>query len=245
MGNKNRKHHRKPAQPRSQQQGPFDALGRGGDVSAEDKQLAVARLVKALKLLSANPEGIMEMLARLGVPVKKVQNVPGDPQYDTYVILVQHMAIGEMENQRQGSLLQRTYGSNVIGDGPPLPPNTHDPVTGQPLRPTYPMPNSPEYQPVTPPGQQHYNVYTPTPPPAEVPLIDHMKIPVTVDDSVPTMGNVPVEFEAPNENPVPAPDCVGIVYPPMPDADEDDNDLWNPDMVDDGDDEYPLGSVTG
>lgn len=221
MGNKNRKHHRKPTQPRSQQQGPFDALGRGGDVSAEDKQLAVARLVKALKLLSANPEGIMEMLARLGVPVKKVQNVPGDPQYDTYVILVQHMAIGEMENQRQGSLLQRTYGSNVIGDGPPLPPNTHDPVTGQPLKPSYPMPNSPEYQPVTPPGQQHYNVYTPTPP-----MVDEMTMEYPVSQQVPTVGDTPTTFEAPQE---PAPDCVGIVYPPM----------------EDGDDEYPLGSVTG
>ncbi|AVD99704.1 hypothetical protein HWB51_gp108 [Mycobacterium phage Cuke] len=101
------------------------------------QQEAVKRLATIMQAMSAPPEPLLSLFERLGIPFEIVENVPGDPSFDTVVIKVTDLVAGEERNQAQGSTLARLYGKgdpaamlSKVATGGQLPPNTHNPQTG-------------------------------------------------------------------------------------------------------------------
>ena len=129
------------------------------ELTPEQKKEATSRLVTLFKKLGEKPEPILDMFERLEIPYLR-RNFAFDDQSEecTYILIkVDDLHAGEIRNQAAGSIVNRLYGDKVAQQTPSetteydpkfvepeefkeplknwqeMPPNTHNPETGEKL----------------------------------------------------------------------------------------------------------------
>lgn len=80
----------------------------------DQRQQVITRLMTAFKSLSDPPESLAKIFERVGLPVKIVENVPGDPKYNSMIIMVEDFKAAETKLQEQGTVLDRLYPKPVV-----------------------------------------------------------------------------------------------------------------------------------
>ena len=84
-------------------------IGKNAVPSDIQKQAAIERLKALTDILQSKPTPILEQLTAIGIEYKIVHNVPGDPRYDTVVILMEHIKQAEAEIANRGTLYEQIY----------------------------------------------------------------------------------------------------------------------------------------
>jgi len=98
----------------------------------EAQREATSRLVTLFKKLAEKPEPILDMFGRLEIPyVRRSFAFDDQTEESVYILIkVDDLHAGEIRHQEAGSIVNRLYGKKVDEQ---MPPNTHNPQTGEPL----------------------------------------------------------------------------------------------------------------
>lgn len=77
--------------------------------SSEVREQASRRMKAVLDMLNVKPAPILEQLKQIGVPFTIVQNVRGEPKYDTVVMKVSDLEAADREIAAKGTLYSQIY----------------------------------------------------------------------------------------------------------------------------------------
>lgn len=118
----------------------FSEQIRNPKLDPEQQKEATSRLVTLFKKLGEKPEPILDMFYRLEIPWARAE-LTIDGVVDNYIIIkAVELEAGEARHQHAGSIVNRLYGDKVAKQMPEMPPNTHNPVTGEELPKPEPAP---------------------------------------------------------------------------------------------------------